>query len=500
MAPGRPVSDLATRVGGRVVVPVGSDEATFVDDVTHDSRTAGASSLFVAIRGVHHDGHAFIPAAIEAGSPAVCVDHDMGSGVVELIVDDTRAVLGQLAAEVHDNPSHALDVIGVTGTNGKTTVTHYIESIASGSGASTGLIGTIATRIGGRELGAERTTPEASDFQRLLAQMRDQGAAIVAAEVSSHALTQARVAATRFAVAAFTNLSQDHLDFHGDMDAYLSSKRSLFTDYEIGTAVINVADPAGAEIARATDADVLRVGPGGDLGFAVSARSPEGTSFSMWSPWGKADVNAPLIGDFNVSNAALAAGCSLAAGIEFADVVEGLERLPVVPGRLERVSGDDPIRVVVDYAHTPDGIRKAIETARQVCEGRVIAVVGAGGDRDREKRPHMGASASRADLTVFTSDNPRSEDPAEIIDAVVSGAVPGSSYSTEPDRGTAIEMAVSEAEDGDLVLVLGRGHEPHQEIAGERRPFDDREVARAALGRRRRKSADSGPGSGSMRQ
>ena len=495
----RSVRQLVDLIGGSLVSPETGQIEVPVVDVTHDSRQAGNGVLFVAIRGASADGHAFISGAVAAGSMVVCVDHPTGSRVMEIVVPDTRSALGPLAAAVQGDPSQNIKVIGVTGTNGKTTVTHYIESIASSAGLSTGLIGTIQTRVGDESVTSIHTTPEASDFQRLLARMRDSGAELVAAEVSSHALDLGRVAATTFAVAAFTNLSQDHLDFHGDMESYRSAKLRLFDDYEIGTAVVNVDDEVGREIARTFRGTLLSVGADGEIGHGKTAPSARGMSFRLTTPWGSAELTAPVLGSFNVDNAVLAAACSLAAGLGFDDVVSGLESLERVPGRLEVVSHDDPIRVIVDYAHTPEGITEAVATARDLGGGRIIALIGAGGDRDQAKRPLMGSAVSDADLAIVTSDNPRSEDPAAIANAVASGLDSSTESIVDLDRSSAISKAIKTANDGDIVLILGRGHEPLQEIAGEMRPFDDREVAREALSRRRI-SADSSPSSGSMDQ
>src|SRR5919106_3549342 len=270
MAPGSPLSELAAAVSGQLHGPTSDPE---IVDVTHDSRQAGPGVLFVAIQGEHDDGHRFVPDAVAGGAAAVCVERTMGTSVPELVVDDTRAVLGPLASLAHGRPSETLRLIGVTGTDGKTTVTHYVESISSGAGLSTGLVGTIRTRYAGKSVESERTTPEASDFQRLLADMRDAGVTVAAVEVSSHAPALRRVAGTRFDVAAFTNLSQDHLDFHGDMDSYLAVKRSLFEEYQVGTAVVNIDDAAGAAIARSHRGNLVTVGGDGDV--RVEGRSPQ---------------------------------------------------------------------------------------------------------------------------------------------------------------------------------------------------------------------------------
>jgi UDP-N-acetylmuramoyl-L-alanyl-D-glutamate--2,6-diaminopimelate ligase len=457
---------------------------------------AGPDVLFVAVRGASHDGHDFVTAAVQAGSPAVAVEVYQQISAGQIVVDDTRAVMGPMASRVHGDPSTDLAVVGVTGTNGKTTVTHYVESMMSGAGRTTGLIGTVETRVGATELASVRTTPEATDFQRLLAEMRALGAEVVAAEVSSHALEMNRVTGTRFEVAAFTNLSQDHLDFHGSMDAYRRAKERLFREYEVGTAVVNVADPVGASIARWAEMPVLTVGRGGSVQAMNVETSLRGSTFELVTEHGSADVESSLIGGFNVENALVAAGCCLALGLTMDDIATGLGSLQGVPGRFEQVSGDRSVHVIVDYAHTPEGVEQAISVANSVTGGRVIAVVGAGGDRDRDKRPLMGSAASRADLAVLTSDNPRSEDPGQILAEVVSGVADRGQVAVEVDRRAAIEMAIEMAVPGDVVLILGKGHETGQEAMGEIVPFDDREVAREILAGRG--SAGMGPASGSM--
>ena len=491
---GRTVAELAGQVEGARVLGTAD---TMVSDLTHDSRRVGEGSMYVALRGSNVDGHAFVGDAVASGAVAVCVDHEVAAGVAQLVVPDTRRDVGVLAAEVHGHPSTGLDVVGVTGTNGKTTVTHFVESIADASGLVTGLIGTIQTRYAGKRVESSRTTPEATDLQRLLAEMRDEGVSLVTMEVSSHALEFGRVAATEFAVAAFTNLSQDHLDFHGDMSSYRAAKERLFRDYPVRTAVINIDDPAGRELAGSFPGDLLTVGAVGDVSVSGLTPMTGGSRFTISTPWGRTELTAPVLGDFNVSNLAVAAGCCLAVGVDFDEVAAGMSRVAGVPGRFEIVSGTDPIVVIVDYAHTPEGVARAVETARTLTDGRVIGLIGAGGDRDRAKRPAMGAAIAGSDLAVITSDNPRSEPPQAIVDAVVSGVPESSERLIEVDRRRAIDVAIDAAEDGDVVLVLGRGHEPFQQIAGQKIPFDDRELATAAL-QRRRMSADPKPSSGSI--
>jgi UDP-N-acetylmuramoyl-L-alanyl-D-glutamate--2,6-diaminopimelate ligase len=490
----RTVRALAEIVGG----VVHGDPDVDVSDVTHDSREAGRGTLFVAVQGATFDGHDYVPDAVAAGCPAVCVTRPMRSGASEIVVEETRQAMGPISSLVHGNPSHDLDVIGVTGTNGKTTVTHYIDSIASANGLKSGLIGTVETRLGDVSFPTVRTTPEAPELQRLLRSMGEAGADLVNVEVSSHALDMERVSGTRFAVAAFTNLSRDHLDYHGTMEAYRSAKLRLFADYEVGTAVINIDDPVGAGIAHAHRGRVVRVGAGGDVAANEVETSLDGSTFQILTPYGAAAVFAPVVGRFNVDNLLIAIGSCLALGISLEATVDAAGRLDTVPGRFELVSGDSPVTVIVDYAHTPEGVGKAIGVAREATSGRVIALVGAGGDRDRDKRPLMGEAAARSDIPVITSDNPRSEDPESIIAEVILGVDGGGGgLIVEPDRRLAIEKAIGVAHPGDVVLILGKGHETGQEISGTLHPFDDRLEARRVLGLGA-SATDSPSASGSM--
>lgn len=492
MESSKTLDDLAKAVGGNVV---GTHQVA-IADVTHDSRQAGTGTLFVAIKGASFDGHDFIGQAIDAGASAICVSAEQFADIPQLVVSDTRGALGELAAEVHGWPSRALDVIGVTGTNGKTTVTHYIESLLSMSGLTTGLIGTIETRIAGERQTSVRTTPEASDFQRLLRRMREHHVEKVAVEVSSHALELSRVAGTRFRVAAFTNLSQDHLDFHQDMDRYRAAKERLFRDYEVDAAVINIDDEVGSSLAGRIGMPLITVGDGGDFGFSSLSHDAHGTEFTFDSPGGSHRVSAPVHGDFNVSNLVIALACCYASGVDLGDVLEHVSLVSPVPGRFEKLADTEGApMVIVDYAHTPEGIEKAIETARQIAIGNVIALFGAGGDRDRGKRPLMGQAASAADLVVVTSDNPRSEPPEDIIAQVSTGVT--APLIRQVDRARAITEALSVAGPDDVVLILGKGHEQGQEIQTRIVPFDDRSVAAEALIRLGR-SRSSGTNSGSM--
>ncbi len=480
-SPSEILADLATIVAGRVI----GDDTLVITDVTHDSRSAGPGVLFVAVRGMTRDGHEFVADVASSGSPAVVVDHPVDVDITQLVVSDTRSTLGPLAASVHGNPSTRLRMVGITGTNGKTSVTHMVESIGQAAGLTTGVIGTIGIRVGDETIPSERTTPEASDFQRLLAGMAARGADLVACEVSSHALALGRVDAAHFSVGAFTNLSQDHLDFHADMEDYFAQKAKLF-DY-CDLSVICVDDTWGRRLASMVTGPRLTVKTStaddvdfpSDIGVVMHSASMQGSNFDLTLPSGDIiPIALPVPGAFSVANAAVAAGCCLdMLGVDAVRI--GLDSLRGIPGRFELVSGDDAVSVVVDYSHTPAAVEAAISTARPLTGGRIIAVLGAGGDRDKAKRPLMGAAASTADLVVVTSDNPRSEPPGVIMEAVTAGVtVPLESI---VDRREAIRRAIGIATPGDTVLIMGKGHEPYQEIEGVRHPFDDRLVARQAL-------------------
>lgn len=455
------------------------DPEAAITDVTHDSRQVNAGSLFVAVRGLSTDGHDFVPAAIASGAAALCVEDSGDWKLPTLVVSSTRAALGPAASLVHGHPSRATSVVGVTGTNGKTTVTHMLASIVDASGASPGLIGTVGGRIGDRPIDLRRTTPEASDFQRLLAEMVEEGVAIVATEVSSHAMSLHRVDGTRFAAVAFTGLSQDHLDFHGDMQAYFSAKAGLFTEEFADLAVINVEDEFGRRLRDLTDLNVVSVGQ--DVTATDIELKPNASRFLLSTPIGTTRVELPMGGGFNVSNALTAAACAIGVGLDLDSIATGLAQLPVIAGRMEPIPDPAGRYVFVDYAHTPDGITQAVATAAQLTKGRIIAVVGAAGDRDKAKRPLMGEAAAAADLAVITSDNPRSEEPTEIIDEVVAGLPPDAAFVVQPDRRLAIRAALAEASADDIVLILGKGHETGQEFADGIVDFDDRVVTAEEL-------------------
>ena len=474
------------------------DRGVDVNAITHDSRRAARGSCFACIPGAVTDGHLYAGAAVDAGAVALLVERELDLPVAQARVASVRGALGPAAAAIYDHPSRSLHCLGVTGTNGKTTVTYLLEAIARAAGHRVGVIGTVGARVDGAPLPLERTTPEADDLQAILARMRDQDVRTVALEVSSHALAQHRVDGTWFAAACFTNLSRDHLDYHGSMIAYFEAKARLFDPTRTAAAAVNVDDRQGLEIARrANDAGLPLIT------FACSdeerstrvdvvAEKIEPTSsgirFELVTrrTGERAAIESPLLGRFNVSNALGAAATALVSGLTLDAVVAGLQAPLAIPGRLERVraAGDQPFAVLVDYAHTPDALGAVLDVARPLAAGgRVVAVFGCGGDRDREKRPAMGrAAANGADVVVLTSDNPRSEDPAEIARAVLEGLRDGpASVVVELDRRAAIRDALREANPGDVVVVAGKGHETSQTTGDRIVPFDDRVVVREEL-------------------
>jgi len=464
---------LADLVGGRVV----GDDTVVPTDVTHDSRQVGPGALFVAVRGAMFDGHTHVAEAVAAGATAVCVEEPVSARIPQLVVTGTRRVLGPLADAVWGHPTAALTVVGVTGTNGKTTISHLVAGIATAAGLRAAVLGTTGVVLDGGRTPLPRTTPEATDVHRLAATLRQRGVDVLAMEVSSHALALGRVDGVDFDVVAFSNLGRDHLDFHGDMETYFAAKARLF-DGEV-RRVVNVDDPWGRRLAARVPVDVA---VGRDvLATDVEVRA-DGATFTLHTPSGSARVVLPMGGRFNVENALVAAGVGHVLGWGPDVAAAGFADAPVVPGRFEPVRAGQPFAVVVDYAHTPEGVAAAIAAAREVTTGRVAVVVGAGGDRDKDKRGPMGRAAAGADLAVITSDNPRGEDPLAIIAAIRDGALGGTAeVRVEEDRREAISIALRWAVEGDTVLVLGKGHEAVQEVAGRTIPFDDRLVARELL-------------------
>ncbi len=459
-----------------------------VKGICYDSRRCRPGDLFVAIRGAHADGRQFIAEAVAKGAVAVVSEQPAPAlAVPQLAVGDARAALPEIANRFYDRPASQLKLIGVTGTNGKSTVAFVVAELLKLIGQPCGLIGTVQVDTGSRSVTEDRTTPEAPDLCRYLREMVDNGLPYAAMEVSSHALALQRVQGLHFAAALFTNLTRDHLDFHGTMEAYGEAKARLFRSLaKDGLAVLNRDDPAHRVMAAEVRAPVVTYGvhsPAADFRATHITLAADRTEFVLSGPSVRLEVRSRLIGRFNVSNLLGALTLLITTGQDPERLAGALPRLGGVPGRFERVDGGGSVAVVVDYAHTPDGLEKALAAAREVTSGRVIVVVGCGGDRDRGKRAPMGQIAtSQADLAILTSDNPRSEDPLEILAAMEVGASRGGApYRTVPDRRLAIAEALASARAGDLVLIAGKGHEAVQVIGERSVPFDDRQVARELM-------------------
>ncbi len=465
--------------------------------VAYDSRKVAPGEIFVAIPGLKQDGRRYVEDALARGATAVVLEGaDLleGRSVARVLVGSARAALARLAGAYFDHPSGSLTVIGITGTNGKTTTSYLVDGLLAAQGRRTGLIGTVQYRIGALSIPAGQTTPEALETQQLLRRMVDEGVTGVAMEVSSHALALSRVEGIDFDVAVFTNLTQDHLDFHVTMDAYRDAKRHLFVLLAAGhkptrTAVVNADDASGLAMVADLPLHTLTYGVRGraDVRPTRWSSGAEGIRMNVRTPAGHLDIASPLVGEHNVENLLAATGVGIALGMEPALIARALGSVGSVPGRFERVEAGQPFLVVVDYAHTPDALERTLETARKLRGpgGRLAVVFGCGGDRDRGKRPLMGGIAARlADRVWVTSDNPRSEPPEAIIADIVAG-IPGGialdRHETIPDRKAAIQRALTWAGAGDVVVIAGKGHETYQIIGSDVLPFDDRAQARAAL-------------------
>ncbi len=459
------------------------DGSVEIGDLAYDSREVGPGTLFFCVPGEKSDGHDFAPAAVEAGAAGLIVERELPPEVPQVVVGDARAAMAPIAARFYADPTAELRIVGVTGTNGKTTTAFLIREILEAAGVRCGLLGTVKQVVGGAEEEVERTTPEAVDLQSTFRRMLESGDRACAMEVSSHALALHRSDAIHFEVALFTNLTQDHLDFHADMEDYFRSKRLLFESGPTA-AIVNLDDEYGRRLAGELDC-VTFSAEGRDADFTARGVSFDagGATFTV----GEWEVRTGLPGEFNVANALAAFAAAVSLGIEPRAAAAALEGAPPPPGRFEPVDEGQPFAVFVDYAHTPDSLRSVLRAARGVTTGRLAAVVGAGGDRDRGKRPKMGqAAAEGADLVVITSDNPRSEDPNAIVGEVADGARGPNEASAEVrlevDRRAAIALALREARPGDVVVIAGKGHERGQEFeAGRKIAFDDREVAREEL-------------------
>ena len=451
----------------------GDPSTTLVTAVEFDSRRVGEGALFCCVPGERTDGHRHAAEAVSRGARSVLCEHVLDLDVTQVAVEpgSVRPAMASVAAAFWGHPARSLQTVGVTGTNGKTTVTQLVAAILEAAGRPTEVIGT---------LGGRRTTPEAPDLQRYLAEAVGAGRGAVAMEVSSHALTQHRVDAIRFDVAAFTNLSRDHLDHHGSMEEYFEAKASLFTPGRCRHAVVLADDPWGARLLERLDPATTTAVQRDEAGAVLLT-----VGWSRFA-WRGRPVDLPLSGRFNVDNALMAAAVAVTLGVDEDVVVAGLRAAPAVPGRMEVVGAGMPVSVLVDYAHTPAGLDAALRAVRALSgDGRVVCLFGCGGDRDRGKRPEMGAVAGElADVVILTSDNPRSEDPAAIIDQVRSGMERHAEVVVEPDRATAIRVAVGLARPGDVVLLAGKGHEVTQVSGDVVVPFDDRVEAGAALAER----------------
>ena len=505
------LGELLTVLNNKAALPQeGLDREVF--DIAHDSRKVRPGSLFVAVRGFHSDGHQFIPRAVQAGAVAIVAEKGHNEAAFRttplIVVDDSRRALALLAVAFYGHPSQNLILVGITGTNGKTTTTYLIKSIIEAAGRKAGLIGTIDYRVGEMVYTAPNTTPESLDLQRLMAEMVGLGAEYCVMEVSSHALALGRTVGCEFAVAGFTNLTQDHLDFHESMESYFRAKLLLFAGLSPNAfAVINSDDVRATEIIGATRAKVLTTGlseradirPSGSIGHGI-----RGLSFSVVTPSGTISVESSLVGRHNIYNILSAIGIGTALGFASDDIARGISAMRAVPGRMEKVDEGQPFCVVVDYAHTEDALVRLLEAVREIAAGKVITVFGCGGDRDRSKRPKMGTAAvNGSDIVIATSDNPRTEDPLRIIGEIekgmeasgvrlpvcdlVSATAQGKTpYCVIPDRHVAIAAAINMAGKGDVVVLAGKGHEDYQIIGDRKIHFDDREVARDEIRKRRR--------------
>ena len=479
------LDDLIQGLGAQV----SGDLSCAIQDVCYDSRRVSPGALFAALPGENTDGHRFIPAALEAGAAALLVERKLDSPRVPCVrVPSVREVLGEIAARFFGRPGDSLQLIGITGTNGKTSTARMVEAILCTSGHPTGSLGTISARFDGREEPASLTPPESLDLQRTLNEMLQRGAECVALEVSSHSLALRRARPLRFEVAVFTQLTQDHLDYHGSLEAYGETKAALFgPDYLDGSAVLNAADawlPRLEQNARRAGARLLRYSrhPASDAEIRASNEQPtlDGARFDVETPAGRAEIVLPIPGDFQLENALAAIGACLALGLELDAIAHGLAQCPAIPGRFERVADLEPA-VFIDYAHTPDAVDRMLSRARPFVSGRLIFVFGCGGDRDRTKRVPMARAASRhADYVIATSDNPRTEDPEAILRDVASGL--SGEFEIQVDRRQAIQLAIERADKEDVVVIAGKGHEDYQILGTQKHPFDDRVEARLALG------------------
>lgn len=481
------------------------DKERDISGLAYDSRKVKRGDLFFCIKGFKSDGHDFALKAQQAGAEAVVVERIMPDiTITQIVVSNTREAMAKMASAFFDYPTKKLKLIGITGTNGKTTTSFMVENILSTAGYKTGLLGTVEYRIGSERIPVDRTTPESLDLQELFSWMVDAGVNAAVIEVSSHAIDLRRVEACDFDVVIFTNLSQDHLDYHGTIEEYFEVKKRIFEikvpcasgqvvsrgvdadTHQGASQVINIDDEYGRRLVRMDGERQLRYSTNHNVEVHASGIElrADGSTLQLHTELGSLDVNLKMPGLYNVSNALAAAGAALAIGIDLEKIKVGLETLGFVPGRFERVDSGQAFTVIVDYAHTPDSLEKVLTAARQLTEGKLITVFGCGGDRDKGKRPMMGKIAAElSDYAVITSDNPRSESPRQIIGEIMNGVEHDllARCEVEEDRRIAIEKALKEAQEGDFVVIAGKGHEQGQEIAGKKIPFDDVQIAKDLL-------------------
>ncbi|MFS0727604.1 UDP-N-acetylmuramoyl-L-alanyl-D-glutamate--2,6-diaminopimelate ligase [Paenibacillus sp. 1P07SE] len=464
-----------------------------VSGIRIDSRKVEPGDLFICLPGHTVDGHDYAAQAAERGAAALVVERPLAVDLPQLVVKDSRLAMAVMGSHYYGYPSQRLRMIGVTGTNGKTTTTYLIERVLADAGHAAGVIGTIEMRYAGRSIPMSGTTPESLDLQQALAEMVAAGVEYCVMEVSSHALEQGRVKGCRYRSAIFTNLTQDHLDYHETMDKYAAAKGLLFSRLgntyhedraERSYSIVNIDDAYGASLAKAAATEIISYGidAEADVRATEISISARGTTFRLTTFRGSCTVQMRLVGKFNVYNALAAVAAGLAEGLELSSIAASLERIPGVPGRVEAVDAGQPYAVIVDYAHTPDGLENVLAAIREIAAGRVICVFGCGGDRDRTKRPVMGRiAASHADYVMVTSDNPRSEDPEQILLDIEAGLIEAGvareRYGLEVDRREAIKKAVEMASPDDVVLIAGKGHETYQIVGSETLAFDDRQIA-----------------------